>query len=122
MRESPQKTMNNRRVAKKKVFPDDRSPSRAVTSLSTNSLMWTNITCGALSLYHCVLPLVYESFSQVEKEKALKNKGKATVETAGWRTQEVKARLTHSLIKGIDQWVVEVCHITPEKFFEWRDT
>lgn len=45
---------------------------------------------------------------QIEKEKALKNKGKGTVEAAGWRTQEVQARLTHSLIKGIDQWVVEV--------------
>ncbi|CAN0522189.1 unnamed protein product, partial [Scytosiphon promiscuus] len=44
---------------------------------------------------------------QIEKEKALKNKGKGTVETAGWRTQGVEARLTHSLIKGIDQWVVE---------------
>lgn len=46
--------------------------------------------------------------AQIEKEKALKNKGKGTVETAGWRTQGVQQRLTHSLIKGIDQWVIEV--------------
>lgn len=45
---------------------------------------------------------------QIEKEKALRNKGKGTVETAAWRTHDVQARLTHSLIKGIDQWVVEV--------------
>lgn len=45
--------------------------------------------------------------AEVEKEKALKNKGKGTVEATGWRTQEVQARITHSLIKGIDQWVVE---------------
>ncbi len=30
------------------------------------------------------------------------------VETSGWRTQGVQERLTHSLIKGIDQWVIEV--------------
>lgn len=45
---------------------------------------------------------------KIEKEKALRNKGKGTVETTGWRTQGVEARLTHSLIKGIDQYVVEV--------------
>ncbi|CAM9888995.1 unnamed protein product, partial [Hapterophycus canaliculatus] len=45
--------------------------------------------------------------AEIEKEKALRNKGKVIVETAGWRTQGVEARLTHSLIKGIDQWVVE---------------
>ncbi|CAM9406723.1 unnamed protein product, partial [Ectocarpus fasciculatus] len=45
--------------------------------------------------------------AEIEKEKALKNKGKGTVEAAGWRTQGVQERLTHSLIKGIDQWVIE---------------
>eukprot|EP00903_Cladosiphon_okamuranus_P009574 g9116.t1 len=45
--------------------------------------------------------------AEIEKEKALRNKGKGTVETTGWRTQEVQARLTHALIKGIDQYVVE---------------
>lgn len=45
---------------------------------------------------------------KVEKEKALKNKGKGSAETSGWRSQGVEARLTHSLIKGIDQYVVEV--------------
>lgn len=50
----------------------------------------------------------FSCFGQFEKEKALKNKGKGTVEVASWRSQDVEARLTHSLIKGIDQWVVEV--------------
>ncbi|CAN0126505.1 unnamed protein product, partial [Ectocarpus sp. 4 AP-2014] len=45
--------------------------------------------------------------AEIEKEKALKNKGKGTVEASGWRTQGVQERLTHSLIKGIDQWVIE---------------
>lgn len=45
---------------------------------------------------------------QIEKEKALKNKGKTTVDKAEWRSHGVQKRLTHSLIKGIDQWVVEV--------------
>ena len=38
----------------------------------------------------------------------MRNKGKNVVEASGWRTQDVQGRLTHSLIKGIDQWVVEV--------------
>lgn len=49
----------------------------------------------------------FDALSQIEKEKALKNKGKGTVETAEWRTQSVQPRLTHSLIKGIDQFVIE---------------
>ncbi|CAN0467057.1 unnamed protein product, partial [Discosporangium mesarthrocarpum] len=45
---------------------------------------------------------------QIEKEKALANKGKSVQGSGvGWRTQLVDARLTHSLIKGIDQFVNE---------------
>ena len=57
---------------------------------------------------YCTVRYCGVTASQVEKEKALRNKGKGTVETAGWRTQGVQARLTHSLIKGIDQYVIEV--------------
>jgi 5-methyltetrahydrofolate--homocysteine methyltransferase len=50
--------------------------------------------------------------SLVEREKALANKGQATQTQAQWRSLGVQERLTHALVKGIDEFIdgdVEEC-------------
>jgi 5-methyltetrahydrofolate--homocysteine methyltransferase len=43
--------------------------------------------------------------SLIEKEKALAAKGQNVVVGAPWRTLPVLERLTHSLVKGIDEFI-----------------
>lgn len=50
--------------------------------------------------------------SMVEREKAAANKGQTTVTAAQWRSLPVQERLTHALVKGIDEFIdgdVEEC-------------
>jgi 5-methyltetrahydrofolate--homocysteine methyltransferase len=39
--------------------------------------------------------------------ETVKGKGKAATEDLAWRTAPVRERLTHALVKGITQWIVE---------------
>jgi len=50
--------------------------------------------------------------SMIEREKALANKGQVTQTAAQWRSLPVQERLTHALVKGIDEFIdgdVEEC-------------
>jgi 5-methyltetrahydrofolate--homocysteine methyltransferase len=37
----------------------------------------------------------------------VKGKGKVVTEDLAWRNAPVRERLTHALVKGITQWIVE---------------
>lgn len=43
--------------------------------------------------------------SLIEKEKAAAAKGQGVVQGAQWRSLPVQERLTHSLVKGIDEFI-----------------
>jgi 5-methyltetrahydrofolate--homocysteine methyltransferase len=59
--------------------------------------------------------------SLVERERAAANKGGAPTQAAQWRSMPVAERLTHSLVKGIDEFInedVEECRQTVSKPLE----
>ncbi|QOW18634.1 methionine synthase [Lysobacter ciconiae] len=79
------------------------------------------VNAGALPLYDTLDPKLREAVEDVVlnrnpeatetllelAESYRGRKGEKRVEDLGWREQPVSARLSHSLVQGIDQWIVE---------------
>src|SRR5690606_5515143 len=79
------------------------------------------VNAGALPLYDDLDPELREAVEDVvlnrrtdgtERLLALAErykgkKGEKRVEDLAWRDKPVRARLSHSLVHGIDQWIVE---------------
>ncbi|MEW9570849.1 methionine synthase [Rhodanobacter sp. Si-c] len=79
------------------------------------------VNAGALAIYDDLDPALRERVEDVvlnrradATERLLeiadnykKKKGEAAVETLAWRENDVRARLSHALVHGIDQYVVE---------------
>ncbi|MFK2879393.1 methionine synthase [Rhodanobacter hydrolyticus] len=79
------------------------------------------VNAGALAIYDDLDPVLRERVEDVvlnrradATERLLeiadnykKKKGEAAVETLAWREKDVRARLSHALVHGIDQYVVE---------------
>lgn len=79
------------------------------------------VNAGALAIYDDLDPTLRERVEDVvlnrradATERLLeiadnykKKKGEAIVETLAWREKDVRARLSHALVHGIDQYVVE---------------